>query len=289
MKYIFHFILYYLGEPNREEFSGSRIRVFITNSGTTKNLAVLLELQDFSPVTLLREIYGPSITRATILRDRNQTIALYVSAQPTSQFSSTFMAHGSARWIHRDSKFDSGAYILVTVPFPKRKAVDMKIKLLANSLEFSIPESEKLYSNLALDTILPKTIMHIGIDRSAKYKKHKNKDDKIFSKIRILRLKYFLFNNTYIAAAESHLTPEEELAALMPDAKPVFDNKLLQQTLSTLQTTVTAASLDDFFSRERQQQQQMAQETSTVKEQTKRESDTKTPDPLSLAKQAGLL
>lgn len=282
------FFSFCLGEPDQEEFAGSRIRVFITSSGITKNLAVLLELQDFSPVTLMQKLYGPSVTRATILRDRNQTIALYVSAQPTSQFSSTFMAHGSARWIHRHSKFDSGAYILVTVPFPKRKAVDMKIKLLADSLEFSIPDSEKLYSNLALETILPKEIMHIGLDRAAKFKKYKSKDDKIFSKIRILRLKYFLFNNTYIAATESHLTPEEELAALMPEAKPVQENPLVETSSLIVhhqqKSTSKGLSLDDFFSSEQAESQQF-----TTKEQAKRDSVDTKPDPLSLAKQAGLL
>ena len=193
---------------------GGRIRVFITSYQSKRNLAVLLELQDYSPVTLLKSIYGPTaISKATVLQDRNQTIALYVSPNPTSRFSSTLTAHGSGRWIHRDSTFDPGAYLLVTLPFPQRKAVDMKVKLQDNWLEFSIPESEKLYSNLALNAILPEKIMHLGVDKSAEIK---NKDNKIYSKIRILHFKYFMTNNTYLAAAESHLTMEEELAEYMP-------------------------------------------------------------------------
>ena len=193
---------------------GGRIRVFITSYQSKRNLAVLLELQDYSPVTLLKSIYGPdAISKATVLRDRNQTIALYVSPNPTSRFSSTLTAHGSGRWIHRDSTFDPGAYLLVTLPFPQRKAVDMKVKLQDNWLEFSIPESEKLYSNLALNAILPEKIMHLGVDKSAEIK---NKDNEIYSKIRILHFKYFMSNNTYLAAAESHLTMEEELAEYMP-------------------------------------------------------------------------
>jgi len=208
--------LYLLGEPAKEEYRGGRIRVFITNNESKRNLAVLLELQDYSPVTLLKDIYGPTIGRATVLRDRNQTIALYVSSQPTSKFSSVLTAHGSGRWIHRDSTFDPGAYLLVTLPFPKRKAVDMKIKLHSDSLQFAIPENEKLYSDLALNAILPAKIMHLGVDRSAEAK---NKDDKMYSKIRILRFRYFLFNDTYLAAAESHLSPDEELQEYMPKAK----------------------------------------------------------------------
>ena len=205
-------IVNYKGEPAKEEYMGGRIRVFITSYQSKRNLAVLLELQEYSPVTLLKSIYGPTaISKATVLRDRNQTIALYVSPNPTSRFSSTLTAHGSGRWIHRDSTFDPGAYLLVTLPFPQRKAVDMKVKLQDNWLEFSIPESEKLYSNLALNAILPEKIMHLGVDKSAEIK---NKDNKIYSKIRILHFKYFMTNNTYLAAAESHLTMEEELSLI---------------------------------------------------------------------------
>lgn len=139
-----------------------------------------------------------------------------MTSQPTSKFSSVLTTHGSGRWIHRDSTFDPGAYLLVTLPFPKRKAVDMKIKLHSDSLQFSIPENEKLYSDLALNAILPAKIMHLGVDRSAE---PKDKDDKIYSKIRILRFKYFLFNDTYLAAAESHLSPDEELREYMPKAR----------------------------------------------------------------------
>ncbi|XP_066930249.1 uncharacterized protein [Clytia hemisphaerica] len=208
------------GEPEKEEYQGGRLRLFITNYQSNRNLAILLELQDYSPVTLLKTLYGPSIGRATVLKDRNQTIALYISSQPTSRFSTILTAHGSGRWIHRDSKFDPGAYLLVTLPFPKRKAVDMKIKLLTDSLDFSIPESEKLYSDLALNAILPEKIMHLGVDKIALAK---DKDNKMFTKLRILRFKYFLFNDTYLAAAESHLSMEEELAEYMPAAKTVMN------------------------------------------------------------------
>ena len=205
------------GEPDKEEYNGGRIRVFITSYESKRNMAVLLELQDYSPVTLLKSIYGPTIAKASVLRDRNQTIALYVSPNPTSRFSATLTAHGSARWIHRDSVFDPGAYLLVTLPFPQRKAVDMKVELQDTWLDFSIPENEKLYSDLALNAILPEKIMHLGVDKSAQIK---NTDNKMYSKIRILRFKYFLSNNTYLAEAESHLSMEEELAEYMPSPIP---------------------------------------------------------------------
>ena len=55
------------GEPTAREFAGSRIRVFITKVGETKNLAVLLELQDYSPVTLLKKVYGtPTINKVNV-------------------------------------------------------------------------------------------------------------------------------------------------------------------------------------------------------------------------------
>lgn len=154
-----------------------------------------------------------------------------MSSQPTSKFSSVLTAHGSGRWIHRDSKFDPGAYLLVTLPFPKRKAVDMKIKLHSDSLQFSIPENEKLYSDLALNAILPAKIMHLGVDRSAEVK---DKDDKIYSKIRILRFRYFLFNDTYLAAAESHLSPDDELREYMPKAKAQVIHTKPQYKLSQI-------------------------------------------------------
>ena len=205
------------GQPNIKEFAGGRVRVFITKIGSITNLAILFELQDYSPVTLLRKIYGASINRVNVLRDRNQTIALYISAYPTANFSDTFTSHGSSRWFHRDSKFDSGAYLLVTLPFPKRKALDMKVQLFPDGLGFSLPENEILSGDLALGAISPEKIMHIGVDKLAL---NKNKDDKRYTKIRILKFKYFLFNDTYLAAAESHLSVEEELEELMPLGRP---------------------------------------------------------------------
>ena len=245
---------------------GGRIRVFITSYQSKRNLAVLLELQEFSPVTLLKSIYGPGISKASVLRDRNQTIALYVSPNPTSRFSSTLTTHGSGRWIHRDSIFDPGAYLLVTLPFPQRKAVDMKVKLQENWLEFSIPENEKLYSDLALSAILPEKIMHLGVDKSAEIK---NKDNKMYSKIRILHFKYFISNNTYLAAAESHLSMEEELAEYMPspiqmqqqkafpskqtprnDSVKIKTNTQFQVTRNKQTATKAGPSLEAFFSNE---------------------------------------
>lgn len=283
--------LAFSGEPAKDEYSGGRLRVFITKNKSSRNLAVLLELQDYSPLTLLKNIYGPSIGRATVLRDRNQTIALYVSSQPTSQFSSILTAHGSGRWIHRDSNFDPGAYLLVTLPFPKRKAVDMKIQLHSDSLHFSIPESEKLYSDLALSAILPEKIMHLGVDRWATVK---DKNNKIYSKIRILQFKYFIFNNTYLAAAESHLSVEEELSEFMPAARTpprTLVSKSIQK-LSAIKNhfdkkvntkTTTKKSLDAFFATEL--------ENEKVQKQKHEKKTTKTQfaDPLLNAQQAGLL
>lgn len=271
--------LAFSGEPMKG-FQNGHIRVFITKVGNTKNLAILLELQDYSPVTLLKKMYGPLINKINVLRDRNQTIALYISSLPTANFSSTYTSHGSSRWIHRDSVFGPGAYLLVTLPFPKRKALDMKIELLADGLAFTVPESENLAGDIALGAISPERIMHIGVDTLAL---HKNKDDKKYSKINILKFKYFIFNDTYLAAAESHLSVEEELEELMPIGRP---GALLQHqnniAVPQRRNKFGVSNLDVFFKREE-----------TERENDKRDVnnglESKKNDPLTLAENEGLL
>ena len=241
------FLMFYnAGLPNFEDFERGHMRIFITKSNNKKNLAFLIELQDYSPVTLLSKIYGPVINQVSVLRDRNQTIALYVSSLPTANFSTTFTSHGSSRWIHRDSNFDPGAYLLVTLPFPRRKALDMKIQLYPDGLGFSLPENENLPGDLALGAISPDKIMHIGVDKHAI---HKDKDDEKYKRIKVLKFRYFLFNDTYLAAVESHLTEEEELAELMPEKRSDYfsesDNSYrFEKSINDI------TNLDAFFKRE---------------------------------------
>lgn len=276
-----------LGEPTAREFAGSRIRVFITKVGDIKNLAVLLELQDYSPVTLLKKIYGhKTISKVNVLRDRNQTIALYVSGLPTTNFSNILMSHGSSRWLHRDSTFDPGAYLLVTIPFPKRKAVDMRIQLLPDGLQFSVPESENLPGDVVLGAISPLKIMHIGVDKAATYK---NTENSRYKKIKILKFKYFIFNDTYLAAAESNLSVEEELEELMPSGRPELLNELNRKYYETKQkkkkiTTKHNSKLDTFFKREDGEQD----ENFKGKEDDEKKHETG-QDVLSIAQQAGIL
>ena len=267
--------LFFLGEPSIKEFSNAHIRVFITKVGQKENVAILLELQEYSPVTLLKKIYGPSIARISVLRDRNQTIALYVSALPTANFSNTFTSHGSSRWIHRESVFNPGAYVLVTLPFPKRKALDMKIQLHADGLGFSVPDSEKLPADLALGAISPEKIMHLGVDDHAL---NTAANDKRYSKMKILKFKYFLFNDTYLAEAESHLSDMEELEELMPVARPdlEFVKKAEVPLDPSPSLSFTESKLDVFFRDER-------------KEAMKRDISNKTEDTLTLAEKVGLL
>ena len=210
------------------------------------------------------------------MRDRNQTIALYISAYPTANFSDTLTSHGSSRWLHRDSVFDSGAYLLVTLPFPKRKAVDMKVQLFPDGLGFSLPENENLSVDLALGAISPEKIMHIGVDRLAFYK---NKEDKRYTKIKILKFKYFLFNDTYLAAAESHLSVEEELEELMPLGRP--ETPAISNDKDYKFTNINdkeSNKLDAFFKREEE----------GGRGDIKRALNTE-EDPLELAEKAGLL
>lgn len=243
--------------------------------GQRENVAILLELQEYSPVTLLKKIYGPSVGRVSVLRDRNQTIALYVSALPTANFSNTFTSHGSSRWIHRESFFNPGAYVLVTLPFPKRKALDMKIQLYSDGLGFSVPDSENLPADLALGAISPEKVMHLGVDDHAL---NTVANDKRYSKMKILKFKYFLFNDTYLAEAESHLSDMEELEELMPIGRPdlEFVKKPEVPSDPSPSLSFTESKLDAFFRDER-------------KEAMKRDISNKTEDTLTLAEKVGLL
>ena len=266
---------FFLGEPSVKEFPNAHIRVFITKLGQKENVAILLELQEYSPVTLLKKIYGPSIGRVSVLRDRNQTIALYVSALPTANFSNTFTSHGSSRWIHRESFFNPGAYVLVTLPFPKRKALDMKIQLHSDGLGFSVPDSENLPADLALGAISPEKIMHLGVDDHAL---NTVANDKRYSKMKILNFKYFLFNDTYLAEAESHLSDMEELEELMPIGRPDLEFAKKAEVPSDPSPSLSFAEskLDVFFRDE-------------TKEAIKRDISNKTEDTLTLAEKVGLL
>ena len=185
-----------------------------------------------------------------MVRDRNQTIALYISSRPTANFSSVITSHGSSRWLHMNSQFDAGATLLVTIPFPKRKAVDMKIKLLAGGLEFSLPENENLMGDLALGAISPAIVERIdrmNADRNERNGFDARKDDKRYSKMRILKFRYFIANDTYLAAAENLKTLEEELAEVMPKAL-VLESSMLMKYLGTRQEH--DEKLEDFFKRD---------------------------------------
>ena len=158
------------------------------------------------------------------------------------------MSHGSSRWLHRDSTFDPGAYLLVTIPFPKRKAVDMRIQLLPDGLSFSVPESENLPGDVVLGAISPSKIMHLGVDKTASYK---NTENRRYKKMKILKFKYFIFNDTYLAAAESNLSVEEELEELMPSGRPELLNERNRKYYDSKRTNPRHSSkLDTFFKRE---------------------------------------
>ena len=205
------------GIPDMKAFDEAHARVFVVKRGAYKNLAILLELPDFSPVTLLKKMFGPTVNRITLLRDRNQTLALFVTSQNFSNFSQVLTAHGSSRWIHRNSQFSEGATLLVTLPFPKRKALDMKIQIFPDGLGFSLPDGENLPADLALTAISP--IRVTRIDRKD-LKLYDNLDSdertKKFHQILILQFRYFIFNDTYVAAAEQLNAMEEELREMMP-------------------------------------------------------------------------
>lgn len=206
-----------LGMPDLKVFEEAHVKVFVVKRGSYKNLAILLELPDFSPVTLLKKMFGPTVNRITLLRDRNQTLALFVTSQSIANFSQVLTAHGSSRWIHRDSQFTEGATLLVTLPFPKRKALDMKIQIFTDGLGFALPDGENLPADLALTAISP--IRVTRIDRKD-FKLYDDLDSdqktKKFHQILILKFRYFIFNDTYVAAAEQLNAMEEELKEMMP-------------------------------------------------------------------------
>lgn len=206
------------GMPDIRAFEESHVRVFVVKRGTYKNLAILLELPDFSPVTLLKKMFGPTINKITLLRDRNQTLALFVTSRNFSNFTQVLTAHGSSRWIHRDSEFIEGATLLVTLPFPKRKALDMKIQIFPDGLGFSLPDGENLPADLALTAISP--IRVTRVDRKD-YRLYDNLNSeertRKFHQIQILQFRYFIFNDTYVAAAEQLNAMEEELKEMMPE------------------------------------------------------------------------
>lgn len=250
--------LIFTGSPDKREYSGGNVRVILNRANGITNVAVLLELQDYSPVTLLRKIYGPSIKKVNVLRDRNQTIALYVSAHPTQNFTNIVASHGTSRWIHLNSKFDAGATLLVTLPFPKRKAMDMKVQLHPDGLAFLLPENENLSGELALGAISPSKI--VRVDKSAFGLFN---DESMYNKLKILKFRYFIFNDTYLAAAESLASVEDELAHLMPKGDFNANSNLLDFLHSNSQTGNSGLSkaglnqkepvkdkLDAFFKRE---------------------------------------
>ena len=232
-------------------FQEAHVRVFVVKRGSYKNLAILLELPDFSPVTLLKKIFGPTVNRITLLRDRNQTLALFVTSQNFSNFSQVLTAHGSSRWIHRNSQFTEGATLLVTLPFPKRKALDMKIQIYPDGLAFSLPDGENLPADLALTAISPIRVTRIDrkdlklyddLDSEQKTKK--------FHQILILKFRYFIFNDTYVAAAEQLNAMEEELKEMMPEPLAQKTDTLSDFLSEESHTEGTGKSaLDMFFKR----------------------------------------
>ena len=251
-----------------------------------KNLAFLLELQDYSPVTLLRKMYGASINRITLLRDRNQTLALFVTNKPMTNFSQVLTAHGSSRWIHRDSNFEEGATLLVTLPFPKRKALDMKIQIFADGLGFTLPEGENLPADLAMGAISPSKILRVD-------KKDRSKDSSVadrlnkFQKMLILKFRYFLFNDTYVAAAEQLNAMEEELKELMPSPRPT--TALLDDFLSENQADKEKGALDLFFKRSERLSEKQNIKRNSDKTGLKNSKENKSVNTLSLAEKLGLL
>ena len=203
--------------PDIKAFEEAHARVFVVKRGTFKNLAILLELPDFSPVTLLKKIFGPTVNKITLLRDRNQTLALFVTGQNFSNFTQVLTAHGSSRWIHRNSQFTEGATLLVTLPFPKRKALDMKIQIFPDGLGFSLPDGENLPADLALTAISPIRVTRID-RKDLRLYDNLNSEEKTkkFHQILILQFRYFILNDTYVAAAEQLNAMEEELREMMP-------------------------------------------------------------------------
>ena len=223
----------FTGSPDIKTFEEAHVRIFIVKRGNYRNLGILLELPDYSPVTLLKRMFGATVNRITLLRDRNQTLALFVTSQPFSNFSHVLTAHGSSRWIHRNSQFVEGATLLVTLPFPKRKALDMKIQIYPDGLAFSLPDGENLPADLALTAISPVDVKRI--DRKD-YKLYDDLDSdqrtKKFHQILILKFRYFIFNDTYVAAAEQLNAMEEELKEMMPVPLPMATTDTLSDFMS---------------------------------------------------------
>eukprot|EP00794_Sanderia_malayensis_P016809 gene16809-18505_t len=240
------------GIPDIDIFQEAHVRVLIVRRGSYKNLAILLELPDYSPVALLKKMFGPTVNRITLLRDRSQTLALFVTNQHFQNFSQVLTAHGSSRWLHRDSKFTPGATLLVTLPFPKRKALDMKVQIFSDGLGFSLPDGENLPADLALTAISPAHITRL--DRAEIVRSDLLSPDQRtnkFNKILILRFRYFILNDTYIAAAEQLNAVEEELKEIMPlplvmpDSKSMIEEKLIK----AIENKKEKDTLDIFFKR----------------------------------------
>lgn len=231
-------------------FEEAHVRVFVVKRGKFKNLAILLELPDFSPVTLLKKMFGPTVNKITLLRDRNQTLALFVTSQNFSNFTQVLTAHGSSRWIHRNSQFTEGATLLVTLPFPKRKALDMKIQIFPDGLGFSLPDGENLPADLALTAISPIRVTRIdrkdlrlydNLDSEEKTKK--------FHQILILQFRYFILNDTYVAAAEQLNAMEEELKEMMPQPIVAKADALSDSMTEESHSEGDRSALDMFFKR----------------------------------------
>ena len=224
-------IYLFIGSPEIKGFEEGHLRVFVVKRRSYKNLGILLELPDYSPVTLLKRMFGPAVNKITLLRDRNQTLALFVTSQNFSNFSQILTAHGSSRWIHRDSEFIEGATLLVTLPFPKRKALDMKIQIFPDGLGFSLPDGENLPADLALTAISPLRVTRIDKkDRKLYDDMDSAQRTKKFHQIMILKFRYFIFNDTYVAAAEQLNAMEEELEEMMPT--PLEESNTLADFLS---------------------------------------------------------
>ena len=96
--------------------------------------------------------------------------------------------------------------------------------------------------------------------------------------MKILKFKYFLFNDTYLAEAESHLSDMEELEELMPIGRPDLEFVKKPEVPSDPSSSLsfTESKLDAFFRDER-------------KEAMKRDISNKTEDTLTLAEKVGLL
>ncbi len=243
-------------------------------------------MPDYSPVTLLRKMFGPTVNRITLLRDRNQTLALFVTSKIMADFSQVLTAHGSSRWIHRHSKFSEGATLLVTLPFPKRKALDMKIQLFPDGLGFALPDGENLPGDLALTAISPEHI--IRLDRIEKTKSDSLSSEQLadkFRKILILKFRYFLLNDTYLAAAEQLNAMEEELKEMMPIpiTLPKNDAISIEEKSAKVEQKDDSNKLELFFKRnERLSEKPVAKLKSDV---VKKQDDIKTH----LAEKLGLL